>query len=190
MHDSFKMTVFLIIGSVGLGIVVLSLVLGDLLEGVFESLDIDVGGGVFSTPVIGSFLGAFGFGGAWLLGATDASTGVASVGGVAAGVALGGAALAITRSLMRMPTDEPVRISDLVGKAAGVVSAIPANGFGEISLVHQGQRMKLSARAATPVPTGGRVVIVAVYSPSSVMVESEGDFWGRPPQLREGDKQE
>lgn len=177
------MTLFVIIGSVGLAVVVLSLLLGEFLEGVFESLDIDVGGGVFSTPVIGSFLGAFGFGGAWLLGATDAGIGVASLAGLGAGLALGGAALVFTRSLMRMPTDEPVRMSALVGKTASVVSPIPVNGFGEISLVHQGQRMKLNARAPKSVQTGERVVIISVNSPSSVMVDAEGDFWGDLPQL-------
>ena len=177
------MTWFLLLGGLGLAVVVLSLVLGDLLEGVFESFDIDAAGGVFSTPVIGAFLAAFGFGGALVLVSTDVGAGVASGVGMAAGVGLGGVALAITRGLMNMRTDESVRLEDLIGKQASVVSAIPQGGFGEVALVHLGQRMKLNAKAPKAVATGGRVVIVAINSTSSVLVEPEGDFWGQTAPL-------
>ncbi len=172
------MTAFLVIGGVGLLVVILSLVFDDLLEG------FDLGGDLFSTPVIGTFLAALGFGGALAMSA-GLGVGLATAVGLGAGVALGAAALGITRGLMRMATDEPVRLSDVVGKAATVVSAIPSTGFGEVSLVHAGQRMKLNARSGsnTSVPVGGQVVVVAVNSSSSVVVEAEGDFWGQPAQL-------
>jgi membrane protein implicated in regulation of membrane protease activity len=168
---------FIVIGVIGLLIVVLSLALDDLLEGVFEALSIDTGSGLFSAPVIGAFLAALGFGGALLMSAGDAGAPLAALGGLGAGVVMGGAAWWITRALMRMPTDEPVRTSDLVGKRAEVVTPIPSGGYGEVYVHHAGQRLKLHARAAAPVPAGTATVVIAVTSPSSVVVEPERTFW-------------
>lgn len=172
------MSAFILIGGVGLLIVVLSLVLDDLFEGIFDVLNIDTGSGLFSAPVIGAFLAAFGFGGALIDSTGEAGTPIALAGGVVAGLVMGAAALWITKSLMNMPTDEPVRMADLVGKQASVVTRIPAGGYGEITLSHLGQRMKLNARAAEPVAAGTAVVITEVTSSSSVLVEAESTFWG------------
>ena len=175
------MTAFLVIGGVGLLIVVLSLIFDDM----FESFDL--GSDLFSTPVIGSFLAAFGFAAALTMSATSVGTGPATVVGLGAGTALGWAALWISRSLMRMRTDEPVRLSDLVGKPAVVVSAIPSGGYGEVRIDHAGQPMKLNARIESggSAPIGGRMVVVSVNSASSVVVEPESDFWGRPAPLEQ-----
>jgi membrane protein implicated in regulation of membrane protease activity len=178
---------FGVIGAIGLAVVIGSLVLGDLLEGAFESLDIDVGGGMFSTPVIGSFLAAFGFGAVLVLTTSDAGSGIAALSGAGGGLVLGGISLWITRSLMHMSTDDPVRTDDVVGKPGVVVSAIPGGGLGEITLVHLGQRLKYSARADTAIPYGSAVVVVAVLSSSSVMVEASTDFWGPPASLNQGE---
>ena len=178
---------FAVVGSIGLLMVVGSLVLGDLLEGAFESLDIDVGGGMFSTPVLGSFFATFGFGAVLVRTSSDAGPGLAAAGGAIGGLVMAAIALWITRSLMHMTTDESVRTEDVVGKPAVVVSAIPASGLGEISLVHLGQRMKYSARADTAIPYGGNVVVVAVTSSSSVIVEAATDFWGATASLNEGE---
>ena len=51
-------TTFLVIGVIGLALLGISLVLGDLLDGVFDAL----AGDVFSSAVIGGFVSAFGFG--------------------------------------------------------------------------------------------------------------------------------
>ena len=58
------MTTFLVIGLIGLGLVAVSLVLGDLFDGVFDAL----AGDVFSSAVIGGFVSAFGFGAALMQG--------------------------------------------------------------------------------------------------------------------------
>jgi membrane protein implicated in regulation of membrane protease activity len=179
--------IFAVIGSLGLFIVVASIVLGDVFEGLFESLDIDVGGGMFSTPVLGSFLAAFGFGAVLVRSSSSAGPALAAGAGAGAGVVLGGIALWITKSLMHMQTDDLVRTDDVVGKSGVVVSAIPAAGLGEISLVHLGQPLKLSARSEKALPYGTEVVVVSVTSASSVVVEAAADFWGRPAPLTQGD---
>lgn len=179
---------FAVIGSIGLLIVVGSLVLGDLLEGLFESPDIDVGGGTFSTPVIGSLRAAFGFGAVLVRTSSDAGPGVAAAGGALGGLVMGAIALWITKSLMHMATDDSVRTQDVVGKPATVVSAILAGALGEVSLVHLGQRMKYSARADTAIPYGADVVVVAaVASSSSVIVEAATDFWAAPAAHNQGE---
>ena len=84
---------------------------------------------------------------------------------------LAAGSLLITRNLISMPTDEPVRSADLVGQTATVVTRIPEGGIGEVSLVHRGQLMKMGARSAQPIASGVPVTVTAVTSPSSVVVE-------------------
>lgn len=169
------MLVFLVIGAVGLGVIILSLVVGEVLDGAFEAVDADVGGGVFSTPVLGAFLAAFGFGGALTLYVTDVGAPVAALAGLASGGVVGGVALAIVRSLVNMPTDENVRTVDLVGARGRVVTRVPAGGLGEVTIRHAGQLLKLSARSDAELPAGSPVVVTDVMSSSAVFVERVGD---------------
>ena len=168
------MEAFVIIGAVGVGIVVVSLLFGDFLDGIFDFDLGDVGDGVLSTPVIGAFLAAFGAAGALLLGAPEASLPKAIAGAAGSGVVLGGATFGLVRALMHMPTDATPRTSDLVGSIATVVTRIPDGGLGEISVVSAGQRIKLSARADAPIANGTSVVVVDVTSPTSVFVTESG----------------
>lgn len=165
------MIAFLIIGAVGLGIIVVALVLGEVLDGVFEAVDADVGGGVFSTPVLGAFLAAFGFGGALILYTADTGVVAAAFGGLASGVVVGGIAYLIVRSLVNMPTDENVRTVDMVGVTGTVVTRIPPGGLGEVTVRHAGQLLKLSARSEHELQGGTPVVITAVMSSSAVLVD-------------------
>ena len=73
------MTLFLVIGAVGIVLLLGTLVLGDFLDGALE-----FGPDLISGPALAAFLGAFGFGGALALNA-GASTGVA----VAVGLVVG-----------------------------------------------------------------------------------------------------
>ena len=168
------MTAFVVIGALGLGIVVVSLLFGDVLDGLFESANFDVADGWLSTPVLGAFLAAFGFGGALLLRGLELSPLAASGGGLLAGLLLGGVTLTLVRALMNMPTDPTPRTSDLVGKLATVVTRIPDDGLGEVALTASGQRIKLSARADVPIANGTTVVVVDVTSPTSVVVTESG----------------
>lgn len=164
------MTLFIVIGVLGLVILTASLLLGEVLEGIFDAVDVGL-----PTPVIGAFLAAFGFGASLILYSTSVGAGLAGLGGLGSGLLVGGAAFALSRALIDMPTDESVRTVDLVGLAATVVTRIPENGLGEVSLSVHGQLQKLSARSSAAVVSGARVKIVAVTSPSSVVVEPETD---------------
>jgi membrane-bound ClpP family serine protease len=166
---------FIIVGAVGLTLVVVSLLFGDLLDGMFEFQHFEVADGLLSTPVIGAFLAAFGATGALLLRVPKLSLLAALAGAAGAGFVLGGTTLVLVRSLMNMPTDATPRTSDLVGSIGRVVTRIPAEGLGEITVASGGQRLKLNARSDTPVASGANVIVVDVVSPTSVIV-TESDL--------------
>jgi membrane-bound ClpP family serine protease len=166
-------TAFLVIGAVGLAIVVISLVLGDLFDGVFG--DVDLAGGAFSSPVLGSFLASFGFGAALIQYSTDANATVAALGGLVSGLVVGALALFMTRSLMHMPTDATVTTSGLEGRTGIIVSAIPQDGYGQVTLRHHGEQRMYNARATDPIAAGTPVRVTAVLSSSAVQVVVASD---------------
>lgn len=169
------MTAFVVVGALGLLIVLAALLLGDVLDGVFDAVNLDTGGGLLSSEVIGSFLAAFGFGAALLMWGLSLPPAAAGLGGLAAGTLVGALAFALARSVMHMPTDRTMRSADLVGALGVVVTRIPGNGYGEVAVNYLGQRHKLNARAESPLAKGTAVVVVSVSSPTSVVV-AEADF--------------
>jgi hypothetical protein len=171
------MTVFAVLGVIGLLFLLLSLVVGDWIDGLVD-LDLDVDSdGLLSGPVIGAFVAAFGIGGAFVLATTDAPLVVASLGGTANGLVVGYVAFRLTGAFMHMPTDPPVRTTDLVGKSGRVVIPIPDEGLGEMLVRHAGQPLKLSCRADRALTAGTPVVITEVLSSSSVVVTDEDNLF-------------
>ena len=165
-------TAFIVIGAVGLALVVLSLILGEVLDGIFGAFDLDFGGGILSAPVLGSFLASFGFGAALIMFSTGANATAGAFGGLASGVIVGGIALGIVRSLVNMPTDETVTTSGLEGATGIVITAVPEDGYGEVTVRHHGNQHKYYARAAAPVAAGRTVRVTAVLSTSALFVDA------------------
>jgi hypothetical protein len=167
------MTGFIVIGAVGLAVVLASLLLGDILDGLFDAFDLDVGGGILSAPVLGSFLAAFGFGAALIMFSTGVGATAGALGGLASGAVVGGLALVMMRQLMDMPTDASMDTADLVGATGHVITPVPEGGFGEVTVRHLGSAHKLNARSTSgPIPAGTAVTVTAVLSTSSVLVEA------------------
>jgi len=164
-------TPFIVIGAVGLGLLVLSLVLGEVFEGLLGGFDVDAGGGVFSGPVLGAFLASFGFGAALIIYTTGAGAALGALGGLVSGLVVGGIALVMMRSLINMPTDETVSTSGLVSTTGIVITSIPAEGFGEVTIRHHGSQNKYNARARVPIRAGETIRVTAVLSASAVQVE-------------------
>jgi hypothetical protein len=159
------MATFLIIGVVGVVLLLASVVLGEVFDGIFDA----IGSDVISGASIAVFLGAFGFAGALILGATD-NTGIAVGGGVVAGLAFGAGAGWFTAKLRQGGDESNVRTSSLSGRDAVVVSEIPDNGYGEVSVTVAGHITKLNARADGPMRAGTPVTITAVLSATAVHV--------------------
>ncbi|MER7003013.1 NfeD family protein [Dactylosporangium sp. NPDC000555] len=160
-------TIFLVIGGVGVVVLAVSVLIGDLFH--FGHPDAD---GPFSLPAVAGFIGAFGFAGA----AVSALTGsggplVPAVAGLVAAVPTAWIATRLARMAMNMRTDATPSQRDMIGTTGVVVTPISGNGFGEVRISLGGQPVKLSARADRPIPLGARVLVVETTSPTSVIVE-------------------
>lgn len=160
------MTTFVVIGIVGLLLLGLSLLLGDVVDGLVDGFGPDW----LSGTAVAAFLAAVGFGGALALQA-GLGTGAASAVGVAVGLAAGLGAGLLTRSLSREVDEVTPRSDALLGATATVVSEVPADGYGTVSLVVAGHPTRLNARSSTPLPAGAQVRVHAVLSSSAVQVE-------------------
>ncbi|QRX95559.1 MULTISPECIES: hypothetical protein [Streptomyces] len=161
---------FLGLGIGGIVVLALSLIFDGLLEGLFGGVLDGLFDGLLSLPVIAGFLSMFGFAGAIVWGGTGLGAGPAIGAGLAAGVVAGGATWRFSRALMRDRTDPAPRREDLVGTAGSVVTAIPADGYGEVLLRLAGHPVKLSARSAVPVARGAEIWVEASLSSTSVAV--------------------
>lgn len=161
------MTAFLIIGAIGIALVLLSLLVGDVLDGLFD-LDV-LGGDLFSVSSISAFVGAFGFGGALGLALID-NTVVAVLVGLAVGGLAAWGALRLTRSLKRGEDAASFRSEALIGHSARVITPIPEGGYGEISLNVGGHVRKMAAKSGLPVASGDEVWVSAILSPTAVEV--------------------
>ena len=164
------MTTFLTIGAIGVALVLVTLVVGDLLDGVLhlDALDSDL----FSISSLSAFIGAFGFGGALGLALLHNYV-VAVIVGAIFGAAAAWGAVWMTRKLK---SDEVSFKSDtMIGHSGRVITAIPAGGFGEIRLNVGGHVRKYSARSELPVPAGTEVWVSAIVSPTAVEVQPTSD---------------
>lgn len=159
------MTVFVVLGVVGLVLLAVSLLLGDLLDGVTDGLP----GDLFSTEVVGAFVAATGFGGA-IADAAGAPAVLAWPVGLVAGALFAWFAGWLTRLIRAGGTDASVSTEDAVGHAGRVVSAIPADGFGSVSVYLGGHTLRLNARAEVPLDPGAEVHVTGVLSPTAVTV--------------------
>jgi membrane protein implicated in regulation of membrane protease activity len=166
---------FLVIGAIGAGVLVLSLLVGEI----GGALDVDADAdGPFSVPAIAALVGGVGFGGAAAVAVlpdalADGLTAlIAVVVGLAIAIPLAWAAIRFSRSLRTMPTQETLTRDHLLGAQGVVVSAVPAAGYGEVRLVVGGQPLKLSARSEVPLPAGTPVYVTDTISDTAVEVVS------------------
>lgn len=166
------MTTFLIIGAVGIVLVTLTLLLGDVVGGALglDSLDNDL----FSVSVLAAFIGAFGFGGALSLALVPNTLLAVVVGGGIGSTAAWGA-LWLTRRLRAGEEAATFRSDSMIGHTARVITAIPSDGYGEIHVAVGGQVRKVSARSNHPVAAGTEVWVSAVVSPTAVEVTPTGN---------------
>lgn len=178
---------FLIIGGFALVLLVLALLgaggthFGHFHVGHFHVGHPSVGhagaaGGVeLSLPAIAGFLGTFGFGAAIvssvLPGRGTFTVLVAVAGGLVAAVPAAWLTGRLVSSVMNMPTDATLTSGDLVGASGVVITPVPVDGFGEVRLAIAGQQIKFNARCTRPLPLGTAVFVIAVPSPTSVLVE-------------------
>lgn len=158
------MLTFLVIGGLGILLLLVSLVVGDIFDGILE-----FGGDLFGIEAIAGFLGAFGFGGALAISA-GGSSGLAIGVGLVAGLVLGALAGWATSKLKKGGDEANVRSADLAGVSGTVISDIPSEGYGKVSVTVAGHITHLNARCPGGLSAGTPVTITAVLSPTSVSV--------------------
>ncbi|MBD3554393.1 MULTISPECIES: hypothetical protein [Streptomyces] len=164
------MTFFLGLGIAGIVLLALSLIFDGVLEGLFGGVLDGLFDGLLSLPVIAGFVSMLGFGGAVVLGTTGAGTVAATAVGVAAGLVAAWLTWKLSQALMRDQTHTTPRGSDLVGTSGSVVTAIPAEGYGEVMLRLGGQPVKYAAKSAVPVARGTEIWVEEALSTTSVAV--------------------
>lgn len=160
------MLAFLVIGGLGVALLLVSVLVGDHLDGALDSLG---AGDWLSGGALAGFVGAFGFAGAIALSLTNSFV-AAVVVGLLAGAAVGVLVGFVTVRLQRGGDEATVRSGALVGLPGTVINDIPAEGYGEVSVVIAGHLTKLNARCAEPLSSGHGVIVEAVLSPTSVSV--------------------
>lgn len=166
------MTWFLGLGIAGVVLLALSLLFDGVLEGLFDPVGALDGlfDGLLSLPVIAGFVSMLGFSGAITMGTTGLGAVGATAVGVPAGVATGWLAYRLSRALMSDRSGTAPRDDDLIGAAGSVVTAIPADGYGEVLVQLAGQRVKLAAKSPVPVARGADVWVDQALSSTAVSV--------------------
>jgi membrane protein implicated in regulation of membrane protease activity len=159
------MTTFLVIGIVGLVLVGISVLFGDVHGGVLEALESDV----FSTAVVGGFVSAFGFAAALMQG-LGTPTLVSVLVGAGAGVVVGWLAWWLTKLVKDGGSDATLTPEDALGRSGRVITAIPADGFGAVRMLIGGHSVQLNAKAEKPIEPGTEVHVTQILSPTAVLV--------------------
>jgi membrane protein implicated in regulation of membrane protease activity len=153
--------VFVVCTLVGGGLLLITVLVDDIISGLFDALDISIGGASLM-PLILSFVAMFGVGGLFATQVLDLHGGsAAAVGAVAGG---GGAAIAyaLFSVLRRSEASEPFSTQDLIGHDAHVAVTIPAGHWGSVYVKAEGQTHEFSATASVDIQAGSSVKVVGV----------------------------
>lgn len=167
------LTAFVVIGVIGLVVAGLSILAGDIFEGIFN-FDFAPDGVLTSTTLAATFAGV-GFAGAFAR-----SSFAAEQPWLAIAVALGGGALGwliawgFYKALASQ--SEPVgagNLNEVIGTTGSVIQ-VPAksSGLGEVMLTFRGQPQKMSFLCDTPVSAGQEVTVVSVLTTTKVKVQT------------------
>lgn len=163
--------IFIFCLAVGGGLLLLTVVLDDVIGGLFDALHVGVHvGGVALMPPLLGFVSMFGIGG--LIGTQifKMDTGAASLLGGIAG-ALGFALVfGMFGVLRRSEGAEAFSLNDLVGQTGRVSVAIPARRFGSVFISYAGASHNLTATSDVDVAPGSSVRVTGVAG-TNVVVE-------------------
>ena len=153
--------VFVLAALVGGGLLLVTVVLDDVLGGIFDALHIDFSiGGVSLMPPLLAFIAMFGVGGIFATQVMALHGGQAALVGVGFGVVGYVVAFALFRALRRAEGGRPFSIADLVGRIGSVSVAIPSGRLGTVYVRAEGQNHEISATAADDIPQGTAVKVI------------------------------
>jgi membrane protein implicated in regulation of membrane protease activity len=166
--------VFVICTLVGGGLLLLSVLLDDIIGGVFDALHIgfDIGG-VSLMPLLLAFISMFGVGGLFATQVLDVHGGVAAVIGTLFGLAGFGVAYVLFSFMRRSESAQPFSTASLVGHDAFVGVAIPAGHFGSVLVKAEGQTHEFSATSSVDIPAGTPVRVTGTAGTGLIVTKIE-----------------
>lgn len=156
---------------VGGGLLLLTVVLDDVIGGMFDALHIGVHvGGVALMPPLLGFVAMFGIGGLIGTQVLKLENGPASlVGGVFGAIGFG-LVFGMFSALRRSEGPEPFSLNDLVGQTGRVNVAIPAKRYGSVFISYAGASHNLTATSDVDVPPGSSIRVTGIAG-TNVIVE-------------------
>jgi membrane protein implicated in regulation of membrane protease activity len=163
--------IFVFCLAVGGGLLLLTVVLDDIIGGLFDAMHIGVHvGGVALMPPLLGFISMFGIGG--LIGTQifKLDTGAASLLGGVAGALGFGLVFGMFSVLRRSEGAEAFSLLDLVGQTGRVNVAIPARRYGSVFVSYAGASHNLTATSDVDVAPGSSVKVTGVAG-TNVIVE-------------------
>ncbi len=147
---------------VGVALLLLSLVLGDVFD-FLSFLDFDLPGTDFAaTPVFLTATAAFGAGGLLGLNAFGLGTGGSVLVGLGTSVVLGGLATMLFAVLHRQEAGEGFTTSQLVGATGRCTLAIKGGRTGRVTVQHGGMTRTHAATSTEEIAAGEEVLVVDV----------------------------
>jgi len=163
-------TIFILCLLIGGGLLLLTVVLDDIIGGVFDALHIGFEvAGVGLMPPLLAFISMFGIGGLLGTQVLGLDTGRASIVGGVAG-ALGFALVfGLFAVIKRSKGPEPPSLEDLVGRTGRVQVAIPARRYGTVFVSFAGASQQMTATSDVDVREGTTVRITAVAGTNLVV---------------------
>jgi membrane protein implicated in regulation of membrane protease activity len=153
--------IFLVCAIVGGALLLVTVLLDDILGGLLDFLDFDLGG-TSLMPILLSFVAMFGIGGLFGTQVLELSGAQASIVGVAFGAVGGAIAWGMFRFLYSSETASPFSQDDLIGRDAYVLVGIPRTAWGTISLEVEGTTQQFRATASEDIDRGVMVRIKGV----------------------------
>lgn len=156
-------TIFVISLLVGGVLLLVTVLLDDILGGVFDWLNLDFDlGGVSLMPLVFAFVAMFGVGGLIGTEALNMSSGPASLVGAVSGALGAGVVFGLFSILRRAEAPQAFSLSDLVGRHGRVTVGIPAGRNGSVLLSYGGSSHDLTATAGEDIPPGTVVTVTEV----------------------------
>ncbi|HYI21776.1 MAG TPA: NfeD family protein [Candidatus Limnocylindrales bacterium] len=163
-------TIFILCLAIGGILLLLTILLEDLLGGIFESIGLGFDlGGVTLMPLLLAFVSMFGVGG--LLGTQllGMSAGMASLVGLVFGLIGAGLVWGMFTLLRRAEAPPQFSLNELVGERGRVSVAIPAGRAGSVLISYGGSTHDITATADGPINQGTLVTVTDVAGTTLVV---------------------
>lgn len=170
--------VYWLVLAVGLGMLVLALVVGDLLD--FVDFDLP-GTDVSAGPVFFAATAAFGAGGLLGLQAFGLSDGGSLLSGLGTGVVVGGLTALLFAALRRQEAPGGFDKAQLVGVRGRCTVAVAPGRVGRVTVRHEGMSRSFTAVAGEAIAAGEEIVVEDVVGSSLTVAPARGRTAGERP---------